>query len=333
MVPIDIREICVFTAPVFSCITLIVTFLFTKEVCGRSEAGFIAALFIAVIPSYTSRSVAGSYDNEAVAITALVTAFYTFVRSVRTGGMLDALIASLAYYYMVLTWGGYVFVLGMISIYVVGLIVVDRFNSRVYIAYSIFYIMGNIFSLVTPFVSSTAVWKSSEHIPSHLTFILMQGYAVTQFIKTNISKKKFQFLQALIIRLGALSVISVFLYLLVMGKYTVGHRIMTLVNPVYAKKSQPLVASISEHQPTSWTSMFFDLQFVIIFAPLGVVVSLINTNNQKLFLALYAMLSIYFSSIMVRLMLVAAPACCIMSGVGISTVIRGVMAGLRSNIY
>lgn len=171
--PIDIREICVFTAPVFSCITVIMTYLLTKDVCGRSEAGFISAIFIAIIPSYLSRSVAGSYDNEAVAITALVTAFYTFVRSVKTGSMSDALISSFAYYYMVLTWGGYVFVLGIISIYVVGLIIVERFNSKVYIAYSIFYVMGTVLSLITPFVSTQAVWKSSEHIPSHLAFILM----------------------------------------------------------------------------------------------------------------------------------------------------------------
>lgn len=43
-------------------------------------AGLLAALFMALVPSYISRSVAGSYDNEGVAIFALVNVFYWFVK-------------------------------------------------------------------------------------------------------------------------------------------------------------------------------------------------------------------------------------------------------------
>lgn len=55
-----------------------------KEVTGRSEAGFFAAQFIAIIPSYISRSVAGSYDNEAIAIFALIFCFYLFLKAINT---------------------------------------------------------------------------------------------------------------------------------------------------------------------------------------------------------------------------------------------------------
>jgi dolichyl-diphosphooligosaccharide--protein glycosyltransferase len=61
--PMDIRNVCVFLAPVFSGFTAITTFFFTKECTNQAGAGLFAALFIAVIPSYISRSVAGSYDN------------------------------------------------------------------------------------------------------------------------------------------------------------------------------------------------------------------------------------------------------------------------------
>ena len=67
---IHIREICVFLAPVFSGLTAIATYFLTKEIWSPG-AGLFAACFIAITPGYTSRSVAGSYDNEAVAIFAL----------------------------------------------------------------------------------------------------------------------------------------------------------------------------------------------------------------------------------------------------------------------
>lgn len=64
--PIDIRNVCVFIAPVFASFTSFTTYFLTKEITKRSEAGLFAALFMAVVPTYLSRSVAGSYDNEAV---------------------------------------------------------------------------------------------------------------------------------------------------------------------------------------------------------------------------------------------------------------------------
>lgn len=82
--PIDIRHICVFLAPVFAAFTSIVTYLMTKEITKRHEPGLFAALFISIVPSYMSRSVAGSYDNEAIAIFALVNTFYTFLKAVNT---------------------------------------------------------------------------------------------------------------------------------------------------------------------------------------------------------------------------------------------------------
>lgn len=82
--PMDIRNICVFLAPVFAALTAISSYYFVKEVTGRSDGGLLSALFIAIVPGYISRSVAGSYDNEAVAIFALLTTFYFFLRAVNT---------------------------------------------------------------------------------------------------------------------------------------------------------------------------------------------------------------------------------------------------------
>lgn len=135
------------------------------------------------------------------------------------------------------------------------------------------------------------------------------------------------------IRLSIILVIVGFLYIIVMGKTTTGHRILTLINPVYAKKHNPLVSSISEHQPTSWSSFWFDLQYTLMFAPIGIYVVFKKPNNAKLFIALYGMLSIYFSSVMIRLLLAAAPACCILSGIGVSYVIQEASKALRNTVY
>jgi asparagine N-glycosylation enzyme membrane subunit Stt3 len=75
---VDIRNVCVLLAPFMASQTCIATYLLTKEVWNGS-AGIFAAAFIAIAPGYISRSVAGSYDNEAVAIFALIFCFYLSV--------------------------------------------------------------------------------------------------------------------------------------------------------------------------------------------------------------------------------------------------------------
>lgn len=62
-IPIHIRDICVFLAPIFSGLTAFATYLLTKELWNE-KAGLFSAIFIGIAPGYISRSVAGSYDNE-----------------------------------------------------------------------------------------------------------------------------------------------------------------------------------------------------------------------------------------------------------------------------
>lgn len=81
-IPVEIRNVCVFLAPVFAAFTALSTYLLAKTVSGRKECGLFAALFMSIVPSYMSRSVAGSYDNEGVSIFALVFTFYLFLKSV-----------------------------------------------------------------------------------------------------------------------------------------------------------------------------------------------------------------------------------------------------------
>jgi len=48
-----------------------------------------------------------------------------------------------------------------------------------------------------------------------------------------------------------------------------GGRFYSLWDTDYARKYIPIIASVSEHQPTPWTSFFFDLHFLVIFFPAG----------------------------------------------------------------
>ena len=44
-------------------------------------------------------------------------------------------------------------------------------------------------------------------------------------------------------------------------------RFYSLLDPSYAKNNIPIIASVSEHQPTTWSSFYFDLQLLIFTFP------------------------------------------------------------------
>ena len=89
-----------FSLSLSSGFTSVAAFLLTREV-WNARAGLLAACFIAIVPGYISRSVAGSYDNEGIAIFALLFTYFLWLKSIKTGSVFWATAAALSYFYMV----------------------------------------------------------------------------------------------------------------------------------------------------------------------------------------------------------------------------------------
>lgn len=328
-IPIDIKEICVFTAPLFSILTCLFGYQITKEINGRVETGLLAALLIAVIPSYLSRSMAGSYDNEAISISLLMISMYFFIRSIKTGDFIKASLSALFYCYLVASWGGYSFLIAFIPLFVLATLIAKKFNYKIYLAYSVFYIISCFWSIQTKFVEFK-VWHKSEHLGSHLVFILIQIKVLFDYLQSNLKSEDFKKIIKFFIFCICSGIMLVIMYLGYTGKTAFSERVMTLLDPNYAKKFIPIIASVSEHQPSSWSSFFFDLHFTILLTPIGLYFTLKKTTNSKLFIALYFVTTVYFAAFMVRLILLLFPAMCILSAIGISEFLREIKENLFS---
>ena len=160
--PVDIRNICVLLAPGFSGLTSLATYLLTNEVSSSPSAGLLAAVFMGIVPGYISRSVAGSYDNEAIAIFLLVFTFFLWIKSLKNSAMWGALTA-LSYGYMVASWGGYVFITNLIPLHAFVLMCMGRYSPRLYVSYTTWYALGTLASMQVPFVGFLPI-RSSDHM-------------------------------------------------------------------------------------------------------------------------------------------------------------------------
>ncbi|KAG5360066.1 Dolichyl-diphosphooligosaccharide--protein glycosyltransferase subunit stt3 [Yarrowia sp. B02] len=318
--PIDIRNICVMMAPAFSGLTAYATYLFTSEMKNQS-AGLLAAAFIGIAPGYISRSVAGSYDNEAIAIFLLMITFYTWIKALKMGSAFWGAVCAGFYFYMVAAWGGYVFITNMIPLHVFVLILMGRYNDRIYVAYSTWYALGTLASMQIPFVGFLPI-RSSEHMAALGVFGLVQLAAFANYVKSQVTPKQFKYT----VGLSLLALISIAFAGLV-GLTVSGviapwtGRFYSLWDTGYAKIHIPIIASVSEHQPTAWPAFFFDTQMLIWLFPAGVYLIFQELRDEHIFVIVYSILGSYFAGVMVRLMLTLTPVICVSAAIAISTLL------------
>ncbi|KAJ6923400.1 hypothetical protein NC652_016896 [Populus alba x Populus x berolinensis] len=249
--------------------------VYPGEVKGTG-AGLTAAILLAMVPSYISRSVAGSYDNEAVAIFALIFTFYLYIKTLNTGSLLYATLNTLACFYMV--------------------------------------VLGTLLVALVPVVGFDAVMMS-EHFASFFVFIIIHVVALVYHVKGILSPRMFE-VDVMCCICGPVSIPdNLFSIILECSKEWICSSGTGSFQPnkgmewmkTYASKYIPIIASVSEHQPPTWPSYFMDINSC--FLPL---------SDASSFVVLYIVSSVYFSGVMVRLMLVLAPVACIMSGIALS---------------
>lgn len=315
--PIDIRNVCVLFAPAFSGVTALATYYLTKEI-KDSGAGLLAAAFIAIAPGYISRSVAGSYDNEAIAITLLMVTFMFWIKGMKTGSILHSTLAAIFYFYMVSAWGGYVFITNLIPLHVFILILMGRYSTRLYSAYTTWYAIGTLASMQIPFVGFLPI-RSNDHMAALGVFGLLQIVALGSYVKSQVSWQKFRTVMIaslVFLLLLGISGLLTLTYFGFIAPWT--GRFYSLWDTNYAKIHIPIIASVSEHQPTAWPAFFFDTQFLIWLFPAGVFLLFLDLKDEHVFVIAYSVLCSYFAGVMVRLMLTLTPIICVCAAVTIS---------------
>lgn len=316
--PVDIRNICVLLAPAFSGLTALAMYLLTSEMSASPSAGLLAAAFMGITPGYISRSVAGSYDNEAIAIFLLVFTFYLWIKAVKLGSVAWGAMSALFYGYMVSAWGGYVFITNLIPLHIFTLLLMGRFSSRVYISYTTWYALGTLASMQVPFVGFLPV-RSSDHMAALGVFGLVQLVGFFSYLREQLPGKQFQ---TLLVALGGAIVAIMATGLVALTVTGViapwSGRFYSLWDTGYAKIHIPIIASVSEHQPTAWPNFFFDLNLLIWAFPAGVYMCFRNLKDEHVFVVIYAVLASYFAGVMVRLMLTLTPIVCVSAALAIS---------------
>lgn len=138
--------------------------------------------------------------------------------------------------------------------------------------------------------------QSSEHMAAFGVFGLCQIHAFVDYLRSKLNAQQFEVLFKSVISLVGFILLSVGAVLMLTGKRINNNsnewenlcksfwrdmistflsgkispwtgRFYSLLDPSYAKNNIPIIASVSEHQPTTWSSYYFDLQLLVFMFP------------------------------------------------------------------
>jgi len=316
--PMSVNDICCLIPPWFGTIASIFTGLLAYEISRSVNAGVMTVGIMAVIPAHLMRSVGGEFDNEAVAVAAIVATFWLWLRSVRNPkSWLWGLLSGPAYAYAAASWGGGpLFVLNMVGIHAGMLVLLGRFNSGVHKAYTLFWIIGTAGAVQIPVIG----WQPIRSLEQLGPFLVFLGYQVLAFCDWQRRRSKmdasdfFRFRARVVaVFIGCLFGVAVFLY--PMGYFgPLSSRIRGLFVK-HTKTGNPLVDSVAEHQPANSGMYASYLNLPLDYALLGGLVCLGNRNNGFYFLVLYGFIAQHFSGKMSRLVLICGPVVSVACGI------------------
>jgi dolichyl-diphosphooligosaccharide--protein glycosyltransferase len=170
--------------------------------------------------------------------------------------------------------------------------------------------------------------QTAEHFAAAAVFIALQFHNFMVWSRTMLGKNAYkQFVMLVIVGVMVMFVLA---WMSGVVKPFTG-RFYTLLTG--GKAEIPIIASVSEHQPTPWSMLFFDLNIALALAPAGLFICFRDITDSSLFVILYAITSCYFAGIMVRLVLVFAPVACILSGIALSEAFQNFSDQLKFAIH
>lgn len=313
----DLMTFCALLPAAIAVVACFVLYLIGKDLGGRA-VGLLAALFLALAPSFLQRSSLGFFDTEIPGVLGLVLFIFFFLRSMDggrslRGSLMYSLFAGLSLAYFIAGWGAAYYVIGLAALFVFVLVLLKRYTPRMLISYSITFGLALMIGTKVPYIGLEYL-TSGAILPVAAVFVVL---ILAELLRNNISIKN----KLAMVVIAAVVVIAGFAVFWATGSLeALAGKFITVLNP-FIRASSPLVDSVAEQRISAWGNLYLEMGISILFFLVGLYFTLRKPTNRNIFLLLFAATSLYFATSMVRLLVLFAPAFAIIAGIGIMGVL------------
>jgi dolichyl-diphosphooligosaccharide--protein glycosyltransferase len=322
---IDLMSFCALFPAIMGMLACLAIYFLGKDIGGR-PIGLLAALFLALEPSYIQRTSLGFFDDETIGIFALIIFAFLFLRAIEEERPVNstvkyALASGAVLGYFCAGWGAAYYPIGLTVLFVLVLIITKRYTRKLFLAYSLTFGLGLLLAINVPKLSPTYLLTSAI-LPVAAVF----GILCLAEVLNNVKTTKWKLISVTVFLALILGGVTVLWYKGYMQG--IAGKFISVLNP-FTREASPLIESVAEHRVSAWGSIYYEFGFIIIFFIMGLFFVLGNLNNRNLFLLIFGLTSLYFACSMVRLFVLMAPAFSLLAAVGISGILKPFMTLLK----
>lgn len=315
---VSVMDVAIFFPILAAAITCVVIFFLGREV-GGNGVGLLAALFLAISPAYIGRTTLGWYDDETIGILGILLVALFYLRALKSKSKLStslmySIAAGLGLGYVSISWGASRYLIALLALFTFFLIFTKVAGTQVTLSYGILIAIGLGIAITVPKLGFGFL-KEFETVAS---------VGILLLLILNEASKRFAG------RIGRPALMSLFILVLVgagIALWQLGIvnlspvKFMSVINPFF-RSDIPIIESVGENVITTWATFYYHLGALVVLAPLGMYFSFRKFDYKKLFMVIFALTMLYFSSTSIRLTAVLAPAFAILGALALVEIIK-----------
>ena len=300
--------------------TVLVMYFLGKEILDK-RAGLIAAFFLAFSPGHMQRTVCGFYDNETIGVFAVLLVFLFFIKAVKSGKLSHGIYGGLSLGYLALSWGGLTYPFLLLPLLVAILILADKYNARILLAYSVTIGIGLlIFSLGPSFVWSRMIREMDFIIPLLFLVFLIVYHLLYMQRDTDVYTKILTYIKWASIPI-IITALIIFWQKPDWIPFNLAARLESIINPSI-REDIHLVASVGEHAPAPWSAFYYNSLIPLLLIIPGVYFAIRRGNTEDILMVIFVVTLFYFTGSMIRIILLFAPALALLGGYALSNILK-----------
>ena len=313
-----VYNVCIAFPVLMAALTCIVLYYFGKDL-GGPKVGLLAALFLALSPAYIGRTSLGFFDTENVGIFGILLVSLFYLRSLdeergRITSLAYSILAGLFLGYVFASWGASRYVMSLLALFTFVLVIAKRYSQRLLISYAAL--------TVTSFLIAVGVPKLGFRFVTEFESLAVIGVLLILLMKEVTSHLTAQNLRLIFIILFLVAIGS---SAVVLSHFNIIHlpmtKFMSVLNP-FQRSVNPLVESVQEHRPATWSAFYYQFGLLVFLAPLGIFFAFQKISAKSLFIITFMLTALYFSASMIRLTIILAPALCVLGSLALVEVLR-----------
>jgi len=318
-------NLCVIFPILASVITCILAYFLGRSL-GGDIVGLLSALLLALDPAYIGRTSLGWFDDETVGILSVLLIILSFSRAIDANRVLKnsliySILTGLSLGYLCISWGAARYLIGILVIFTIVLLLMRKYTPRLLTSYTLTFVIALTIAASSPRLGVSFMLESFN-LAVYGTFILLLMAEVLR--REKIGRKKILYALVFIVVL-----IAAFASLTMTGVVRdLGKKFVYAILP-HLRSENPLFESVAEHKPSGWATFYNSFGPGLIFIPVGIFFAVLSATNLSLLLSLYCLTSIYFASSMIRLLILASPAVCMLWALAIKKISLPLVSQVR----